>query len=46
MAKVVVQYLINGVGYAAQGKLTDAKKEFEKALALDPYDATEECSDS
>ena len=34
------QYLIKGVGYAVQGKFEEAKKEFKKALELDPFNET------
>ncbi|MHC5033388.1 MAG: tetratricopeptide repeat protein, partial [Planctomycetota bacterium] len=34
------QYLAKGVGYAVQGKLKEAKKEFEKALELEPFNET------
>jgi tetratricopeptide (TPR) repeat protein len=32
-----MQHLIDGVDYAAQGKLKEAKMEFEKALKVDPF---------
>lgn len=33
----VMQILTKGVDYAAQGKLKEAKEEFEKALEVDPF---------
>jgi Tfp pilus assembly protein PilF len=37
---IVKQYLTKGVGYAVKGKFKEAKKEFEKALELDPFNET------